>query len=126
MRQMHSSDAVHSDAVYSHAQVATRCKKADVIRDLRTRACCANMSGIGNRSILDMELSISNNSIQNLRKRHSSSFQAPPPKRRALIFKPGPLLAAWIRSFSEQAVLLFTPSQSRVQRSPCSPGLLWD
>ena len=91
-----------SDAVDSHAQVAKRSKQADVIRDLRSPACSANVSSNGNRCILPIVPS--NSSIHNLRKSHCSSFQSPPPKRSALIFKPGPRSASRIASFRDEAV----------------------
>ena len=83
-----------------------RRKVADSIRSLRDTASFTVITCGTDRAILAIDPGTRhsyNTSCVSL-KRGSSVMHAPPPKRRELIFKPGPRLASRIATFSDEAV----------------------
>ena len=87
--------------VHVNQHFAKRRKLADPIRALGTCTYQDNTNtSTSNRCILDCRISASPVPA----KRPAVQTQALPRKRRALLFVPGPRLAARISSFSEEAV----------------------
>ena len=100
-------DAVNHDVSVSLSNVPKRQKTADAIRMLRPVANMSNITSSTDRCILDNVIATSNataSTPQHSRKRGSCISLAPPPKRRELIFQPGPRLARRIALFDDQAV----------------------
>ena len=101
MSPVNITDAVHSDAVDTHSQVAKRRKMADAIRPLRTAASTANIISSGNRSILpDTTMT----TVSNRNNSASFRFIAPLQMKRDLIFTPGPRLARKLARLEDTAV----------------------